>query len=64
MGDCVLELGPLMPQLNDLYSGVGVRQHLSFARRRPEGDVVVGRFTVTLKMVVRFEFRRFHRETT
>lgn len=40
-----------MPQLNDIY-GIGVRQQLAFARRR-EGreDVVVGRFTCTLKMV-------------
>jgi hypothetical protein len=41
-----------MPQLNDIYGGVGLRQHLSFARRRDgQQDVVVGRFIATLKMV-------------
>ncbi len=33
LGDCVLELGPIMPSLNDIY-GVGVRQQMAFVRRR------------------------------
>jgi hypothetical protein len=46
--------------LNDIY-GVGVRQQLALARRREGGqEVVVGRFTVILKMVgeymTKFEF--------
>ena len=48
----MLELGPLMPTINDLH-GVGVKQQLAFARRRDDKEVVVGRFTCTLKLVVR-----------
>lgn len=51
LGDCVLELGPLIPSLNDIY-GVGVRQQLAFARRRDDKEVIVGRFACTLKLVV------------
>lgn len=51
LGDCILELGPSMPSLNDVY-GVGVRQSLAFVRRRDDKDVVVGRFTCLLKLVV------------
>lgn len=51
LGDCVLEMGPLMPSLNDIY-GVGVRQSLAFLRRRDDKEVVVGRFTCILKLVV------------
>ena len=51
LGECVLELGPLMNALNDIY-GVGVRQHLSLGRRSGEKEVVVGRFTCILKLVV------------
>jgi len=52
LGDCVLELGPLMPSINDIY-GVGVRQQMAFVRRREQQEVVVGRFTCILKLVVR-----------
>ena len=51
LGDCVLELGPLMPSLNDIY-GVGSRQQMAFARRRDGKEVVVGRFTCIIKIVV------------
>jgi len=51
LGDCVMEMGPLMPSLNDIY-GVGVRQSLAFLRRRDDKEVVVGRFTCILKLVV------------
>ena len=51
LGECVLELGPLMSALNDIY-GVGVRQHLSIGRRSGDKEVVVGRFTCILKLVV------------
>lgn len=50
LGDCVLEMGPLMPSINDIY-GIGVRQQLAFARRRDDKEVVVGRFTCSLKLV-------------
>ena len=53
LGDCVLEMGPIMPSLNDIY-GVGVRQSLAFLRRRDDKEVVVGRFTCVLKLVVRY----------
>jgi hypothetical protein len=52
LGDCVFELGPIMPSINDIY-GVGVRQSLAFLRRRDDKEVVVGRFTCILKLVVR-----------
>lgn len=52
LGDCILEMGPHMPSLNDIY-GVGVRQSLAFLRRRDDKEVVVGRFTCVLKLVVR-----------
>jgi hypothetical protein len=52
LGDCVLDLAPLMPTINDIYS-VGVKQHLAFARKRDDKEVIVGRFTCTLKLVVR-----------
>jgi hypothetical protein len=51
LGECVLELGPLMAALNDIY-GVGVRQHLAFGRKQAEKEVTVGRFTCILKLVV------------
>jgi hypothetical protein len=67
LGDCVLELGPLMPQINDIY-GVGVRQQMAFARRRDDKEVVVGRFTCTIKIVVSYFFQpnffNFSREIT
>jgi len=50
LGECILELQPLMSQLNDVY-GVGVRQQLAFGRRRDGNDVTVGRFSVQLKIV-------------
>jgi len=50
LGDCVLEMGPLMPSINDIY-GIGVRQQLAFARRRDDKEVAVGRFTCSLKIV-------------
>lgn len=50
LGECILELGPLMASLNDVY-GVGVRQHLALARKRDDKDVTVGRFTCILKIV-------------
>jgi hypothetical protein len=40
-----------MTALNDIY-GVGVRQHLSIGRRSGDKEVVVGRFTCILKLVV------------
>jgi len=40
-----------MPTINDVYS-VGVKQHMAFARRRDDKEVVVGRFSCTLKLVV------------
>jgi hypothetical protein len=55
LGECVLELGPLMPTLNDIY-GVGARQHLAFARKRDDKDVTVGRFTCIIKLVVSLRF--------
>lgn len=47
----MLELGPIMSALNDIY-GVGVRQHLNLGRRRDDKEVTVGRFTCILKLVV------------
>ncbi len=41
-----------MPSINDIY-GVGVRQQMAFVRRREQQEVVVGRFTCILKLVVR-----------
>lgn len=52
LGECVLELGPLMSALNDIY-GVGVRQYLSLGRKRDDKEVTVGRFTCIIKLVVR-----------
>lgn len=59
LGDCVLELGPIMPSINDQY-GVGVRQHLAFARRRDEKDITVGRFTCIIKLVVRILYTKLY----
>jgi hypothetical protein len=51
LGDCTLELTPLMASLTDVH-GMGVRQYLAFTRRGKNGDdVTVGRFNVVLKIV-------------
>ena len=51
LGECIIELGPLMGQLNDIY-GVGVRQTLAFGRKRDDKEITVGRFNCILKLVV------------
>lgn len=50
MGDCVLEMGPLIPQLTDIH-GIGVRRALEFSRSKDGAEVTVGRFTILLKLV-------------
>lgn len=50
LGDCLLELGPLIPSLTDIH-GIGVRRALEFCRTRDGSEVTVGRFTVLLKLV-------------
>jgi hypothetical protein len=63
LGDCVLELGTLMPAITDIY-GVGVRQQLALCRRRDDKEVTVGRFTCTIKLVVRDVVYDVNRVTT
>ena len=51
LGEATLDLAHLVGQLTDVY-GVGIRQNLAFFRQR-EGaaEVVVGKFSVLLKIV-------------
>ena len=50
LGDCILEMGPLIPSLTDIH-GIGVRRALEFSRSKDGSEVTVGRFTVLLKLV-------------
>ena len=50
LGDCILELGPLIPSLTDIH-GIGVRRALEFSRNKDGSEVTVGRFTILLKLV-------------
>ena len=50
LGDCILELGPIIPQLIDVH-GLGIRKLLSFGRKKDGVEVTVGRFSIKLKIV-------------
>lgn len=50
LGECVLDVGPLIPALSDI-SGVGVRQSLKFLRVKDGKELTVGRFIISLRLV-------------
>ena len=50
LGECVLNLIPLKPQLYDPM-GQGIKQTLKLTRKSDKGEVTVGRFTVNIKYI-------------
>lgn len=50
LGDCTLEIGPILPQLTDVH-GLGIRKLLAFGRKKDGVEQTVGRFSITLKIV-------------
>lgn len=50
LGECVLDLSPLVPALTDIRDG-GTKQHLRFVRSLDNQTTTVGRFLVTLRVI-------------